>query len=188
MADERSSRQRPQRGDRPSYGGDRPSFGGDRPPFAGPRPPFRPAPRPEPPPIEHRLRLRDGEREIEVSGSPPFVRQALDDLPALIAKLRGDTAARPSAIRMPAPTESTGLEVMGSPLEAPTGAPPRNGSMEDRVLGILRESRRPLAVAAIRKRLGTDVTPQQVRRVLERAGDRVTATGQRPATYRLAER
>ncbi len=88
---------------------------------------------------------------------------------------------------MPSPPEAAALEVVGSPLETPE-APQRNGSIEDRVLAILRESRRPLAVAAIRKRLGTDVTPQQVRRVLERAGKRVTASGQRPATYRLSDR
>jgi hypothetical protein len=176
MADERPAHQRPFRNDRPQFGG-------------GPRPPFRPGPRPEPPPAQtpHAFRLRDGDREIEVSGSAPFVRQLLDDLPSLLAKLRGEPAVSPRAIRMPSPPEATALEVVGSPLETPE-APQRNGSIEDRVLAILRESRRPLAVAAIRKRLGTDVTPQQVRRVLERAGKRVTASGQRPATYRLSDR
>ena len=134
------------------------------------------------------MRLRDGDREIEVSGSAPFVRQVLDDLPALLAKLRGDASPRPAAIRMPSATENPPLEVVGSPVEAALPPAESNGSMEDRILAILREARRPLAVAAIRKRLGPQVTPQQVRRVLERAGDRVAVTGQRPATYRLAER
>ena len=35
--------------------------------------------------MSHSLRLRDGEREIEVSGSAAFVRQVLDDLPAMWA-------------------------------------------------------------------------------------------------------
>jgi hypothetical protein len=49
------------------------------------------------------VRLRDGDREIEVSGSAVFIRQVLDDLPALWARLRGETAPRPAAIRMPQP-------------------------------------------------------------------------------------
>ena len=54
------------------------------------------------PPPEHIVRLRDGDREIEVSGNPAFVRQVLDDLPILMARLRGEAAGR-STISMPAP-------------------------------------------------------------------------------------
>ena len=163
-------------------------YRGDRPPFQGPRPPFRPpAFEPQPP---HTLRLRDGDREIEVTGTAGFVRQVLDDLPSLLTRLRGEGSPRPAAIRMPAPAEPPPprLEVVGTVAEQPAPPQQQNGSIEDRVLAVLRESRKPLAVAAIRKRLGPQVTPQQVRRVLERAGDRVAASGQRPATYRLTER
>ena len=175
MADDRSPRPRPPfRGDRP-----------DRPPFGTPRPPFRqPSFEPQAP---HTLRLRDGEREIEVTGTAVFVRQVLDDLPALIAKLRGDSPLRPAAIRMPAAEEPAPADVLVRPPEAPR-PPERNGSIEERVLAVLREARKPMAVAAIRKRLGPQVTPQQVRRVLERAGERVAVSGQRPATYRLTDR
>src|SRR4030088_2588064 len=107
MAYDRQPGRGPQRFDRgPADRGPRPPFrpgppgdGGDRPrpPFRPndggdrPRPPFRPndggaRPRaPFRPPVEtvHSVRLRDGEREIEVHGSPPFVRQLLDELPSL---------------------------------------------------------------------------------------------------------
>ena len=53
------------------------------------------------------------------------------------------------------------------------------------VLAVLKESTRPLAVAAIRKRLGGSFTPQQVRRILERNAPKVSVTDERPATYRL---
>jgi hypothetical protein len=140
----------------------------------------------------HSLRLRDGERELEVSGSQGFVRQVLDDLPALLSRLRSEAPGRPSSIRMPPPPAGTAEGTPDRFLD--TASAPRrpaatnNGSVEDRVLGVLRDAARPLAVAAIRKRLGNDLTPQQVRRVLERAGSRVTVTGNRPATYRIAER
>jgi len=85
--------------DRPRHSGRPP----DRPPFQQQR--FRPAlPRPEsggPPP--HTLRVRDGERELEVSGSPAFVRQVLDDLAGVWAQLRGEKPPSPASIRMPAP-------------------------------------------------------------------------------------
>ena len=51
----------------------------------------------------HTVRLQDGERSLEVTGSPAFVRQVLDDLPVLWARLRGETPPRPAAIRMPVP-------------------------------------------------------------------------------------
>ena len=56
--------------------------------------------------------------------------------------------------------------------------------LEVAVLGVLRVEARPLAVAAIRKRLGDGVTAQQVRRTLERS-TAVIASGERPATYTL---
>src|SRR5579864_2879479 len=75
-----------------------------RPPGPGGRPPFRPAPRPDSfQPLVHTLRLRDGDREIEVSGSAAFIRQVLDDIPELWARLRGEVPAQPSRIRMPPP-------------------------------------------------------------------------------------
>jgi len=52
------------------------------------------------------------------------------------------------------------------------------------VIGILAGQKRPVTVAAIRKQLGNDASGQLVRRTLERS-DRVTATDDRPAAYRL---
>ena len=80
----------------------------DRQNFQGPRPPFRPGPRPDQapsPPPQHTVRIRDGEREIEVSGSPAFVRQVLDDLQNIWAQLHGEAPRQPASIRMPAPAE-----------------------------------------------------------------------------------
>ena len=85
-----------------------------RPPFGGPPVPprpFRPAPRSDfagPPPL-HTLRLRDGEREIEVSGSAAFVRQVIEDIPDLWSRLHGQRPAQPSAIRMPRPPADASL-------------------------------------------------------------------------------
>jgi hypothetical protein len=165
------------------------------------------------PPPDHSVRIRDGEREIEVSGNPAFVRQVLDDLPTLMARLRGEAPGR-TTISMPAPPDAQHIaaatvvaEPPGvadvatkSPIAAPPGATPNgNGrrgagrpagtgssSLEDRIFDVLRGSGRPLAVAAIRQRLdGPDVTGQQVRRLLERAGARVVMSTDRPATYSL---
>jgi hypothetical protein len=140
------------------------------------------------------VRIRDGDREIEVSGNPAFVRQVLDDLPVLMARLRGEAPGR-SAISMPAPRPAAQQPVVEASTDTPLPAPaavPANGnghhgeaSLEDRVLEVLRSSSRPLAVSAIRERLDSDVTGQQVRRMLERAGDRVTTSSDRPATYSL---
>jgi|SRR5438132_4360379 len=147
--------------------------GDNRPPFRGPRPPFRPpGGRIEPAaPMLHSVRLRDGERELEVTGSAVFVRQLLDDLASLWPRLHGNGPVRPANIAMPSPP------------------PPREkapaATLDDRVIAVLREAGRPLAVAAIRKRLGDGTTPQQVRRVLERNANHVAAAGTRPATYRL---
>jgi len=172
MPDERASTPRP----------------GDGARFQHSRPPFRPGPRPDysSGPV-HTLRIRDGEREVEVSGSAIFVRQMLDDLPGLLARLRGEGSSRPAAIRMPAPPNAE--PAPASPRLEAAAVPHHNGaSLEKRVLDVLRHAERPLAVAAIRKRLGSDVTPQQVRRVLERAGSQVSASGDRPASYRIARR
>ena len=128
--------------DRPYQG--RPSS--DRPSFAGPRqfsgapgsnvhsrdirPPFRPAPRVEVPaaPMSHSLRLRDGDREIEVSGSAAFVRQVLDDLPAMWARLHGEGSSRPARIDLPSPAAHQQLRphrAGGSPLPEAAGSRPR---------------------------------------------------------------
>jgi hypothetical protein len=82
-----------------------------RPPLGGPpRPPFRPGPRVDAAqPLTHTLRLRDGERELEVSGSAAFIRQVIDDIPDLWARMHGQRPAQPSTIRMPRPPSDTTL-------------------------------------------------------------------------------
>jgi hypothetical protein len=153
-----------------------------------------------------------------VSGTPGFVRQLLDELPALMARLRGEAPPTPGSIRMPPPSgqgaaaapEEPALSSPEGPAASsdaqPAGAEPRDGtvpttpgqhngstaaaggeggSLEDRVLAALSVAPRPLPVAAIRERVGTEVSGQQVRRILERAGSRVVATGDRPIRYRL---
>ncbi len=162
--------------------------------------------------MAHSLRLRDGEREIEVSGSAAFVRQVLDDLPAMWARLHGEGASRPGRIDLPAPRQQDRPAPEPAPIIAsPTTAPEpvvatvnepvsngrhtgpasngrraaERGTPDDKVLAVLKGSTRPLAVAAIRKRLGGSFTPQQVRRILERNAPKVSVTDDRPATYRL---
>lgn len=213
MPDDRPYQGRPS-SDRPSFSGPR-QFSGPRPSFNNndsrndSRPPFRPAPRVEVPaaPMSHSLRLRDGDREIEVSGSAAFVRQVLDDLPAMWTRLHGEGSTRPARIDLPAHAEAAAPvaaehvnrvpESAPEPVRtlAPAAAAPAVGSNgkhtttratpDDKVLAVLKESTRPLAVAAIRKRLGGSFTPQQVRRILERNAPKVTVTDERPATYRL---
>jgi hypothetical protein len=202
MPDDRPYQGRPS-SDRPSFSGPR-QFSGQRPNFNNDsRPPFRPAPRVEVPaaPMSHSLRLRDGDREIEVSGSAAFVRQVLDDLPAMWTRLHGEGSTRPARIDLPGRTEAPApAAVEAPPAYVPESAPePRrtpavasNGkhtttrsTPDDKVLAVLKESTRPLAVAAIRKRLGGSFTPQQVRRILERNAPKVSVTDDRPATYRL---
>ncbi|GAC1338639.1 MAG: hypothetical protein NVSMB29_04730 [Candidatus Dormibacteria bacterium] len=160
---------------------------------------------------------------MEVSGSPVFVRQAIDDLPDLLARLRGErkgsagltSAQHPAArsIAMPPPSPHPSAEANAAPLT--NGAVATNGagadsaavspvvvaatstaknprakrhaaahSLEEQVIGILAGQKRPVTVAAIRKRLNDEVSGQLVRRTLERS-DRVTATTDRPAAYRL---
>ena len=189
------------RGDRPAGPGpdrDRPPV--DRPGFNPPRPFVRtPTRGGDLPPPDHHVRLKDGNREIDVSGNPAFVRQVLDDLPTLMARLRGEAPGR-SAISMPAPPpiQATAPVAAAGPadeapskLEAPAES---NGSatsgaaaaaLESEVFAVLRGSDRPLAVSAIRKRLDSAANGQQVRRLLELAGDRVTVSSDRPATYAL---
>ena len=201
MPDDRPYQGRPS-SDRPSFSGPR-QFSGPRPNYNNndSRPPFRPAPRVEVPaaPMSHSLRLRDGDREIEVSGSAAFVRQVLDDLPAMWTRLHGEGSTRPARIDLPARSEAPAAE---QPHRVPESAPEptrtaapaaiSNGkhtstrsTPDDKVLAVLKESTRPLAVAAIRKRLGGSFTPQQVRRILERNAPKVSVTDERPATYRL---
>jgi hypothetical protein len=180
----------------------------DRPGFAPQRPFVRsPTRGGDMPPPDHAVRIRDGDREIEVSGNPAFVRQVLDDLPTLMARLRGEAPGR-SATSMPpppaqpvaqpiAPDDRDASELSAESLPpasrskngahvTPAGAKEASPSLEDRVFQVLRGSGRPLAIAAIRQRLdGPEVTGQQVRRLLERAGPRVTVSSDRPATYSL---
>jgi hypothetical protein len=59
------------------------------------------------------------------------------------------------------------------------------GALERQVFEVLRGSTRPLAISAIRERIDSQPTGQEVRRLLERAGDRVSRSADRPATYSL---
>jgi hypothetical protein len=180
---ERGRNDRP--GGSPADRGDRPGFGAAR-PFV--RPPTRGG---DMPPPDHRVRIRDGDREIEVSGNPAFVRQVLDDLPTLMARLRGEAPGR-TTISMPAPppdhapdATATAALVGAANGDAQPGGPAV--SLEERVFEVLRRSARPLAIAAIRQRLdGDGVSGQQVRRLLEKAGGGVTVSADRPATYSLS--
>jgi hypothetical protein len=160
-------------------------------------------PRPGGPPIApriggeqtHSVRLREGDREIEVSGSAAFVRQLLDDLPALLGRLRSEGSSKPAAISMPpapalpAPSSpAPSAEETPDPVEST--APATNGrapvdALTRQVLAIMRKAARPMGIAEIRKRLPDTVSGQQVRRVLERASEQVVNTGGRPAEYRL---
>jgi hypothetical protein len=181
--------------------------------------------------------VRDGEREAEVTGTPEFIRQTLEELPTLLARLRGESVApsRPASISLPPPpgAESTDdaadeqaqprvrrhgaareerhtgsaddadLDDGGGDDDEPRAAAagsarPRkservrhhaatNGhnSLESRVFRVLERAEHPLSVSAIREQLGGESTGQQIRRILERASDRVVATSERPAAYAL---
>ena len=161
------------------------------------------------PPVEppQSVRLREGDREVEIHGNAAFVRQTLDDLPALFARLRGEAApqSRPPSISLPRPPRAEAVpvaehedhELDEDDEEAEPLAPARRerhgakasangkGSLEDRVFTALQRAAHPLSVAAIRKQIGGDTTGQQIRRILERASDRVVATSERPAGYTL---
>jgi hypothetical protein len=187
----------------------------DRPGYGAPRPFVRtPTRGGDLPPPDHRVRLRDGDREIEVTGNPAFVRQVLDDLPALMARLRGEAPGR-TAISMPAPPSISPVLAAAAAQEEQAAAaedtlpvtPPaatiaprsraRNGTrglegngttartLERQVFDVLRGSTRPLAISAIRERIDSQPSGQEVRRLLERAGDRVHRSTDRPATYTL---
>lgn len=178
-------RGREHRGDRPERpGADRPGFGAGPRPFA-PRPATRGG---DLPPAPHSIRIRNGDREVEVSGAPAFVRQVLDDLPTLMGRLTGEVPARSAVSLPPSPPPAA---ANGHAEAAPAAKPARTAraaspaEVEELVFDVLRAADAPLAVAAIRKRLPATVTGQQVRRILERADDRVRATGERPATYSL---
>jgi hypothetical protein len=204
----RPPRERPSGG--PGFGGGpRRSFGGGGgfggPRDTGPRPPF--APRPAFPPQQpaSSVRLRQGDREVEVSGSSEFVRQILDELPTLLARLRGEDVppSRPASISMPPPPRATADAAAATDQPTPDatpGEPPAraghrrdrhraaangHGSLEDRVFRVLERADHPLSVAAIRQQLGGESSGQQIRRILERAADRVQATSERPAAYAL---
>lgn len=199
-------------------------FAGGGPRDGGPRPPFPPRPAPPQEPSQS-IRLREGDREVEIHGSASFVRQTLDELPTLFARLRGEAvpATRPASISMPRPPRATDAdpepEEPEEEEEFEDDAPPArhrerhgqaaaaakvggratrekggpagtngrkaNGSLEDRIFRTLERADHPLSVAAIRKQIGTDTTGQQIRRILERAADRVVATTERPAAYAL---
>jgi hypothetical protein len=84
----------------------------------------------------HSLKLRDGEREIEVSGSAAFVRQVLDDLPAMWARLHGEGSSRPGRIDLPAPRQheqpaareaAATQDVEDEPVVSPVREPATNG-------------------------------------------------------------
>ena len=142
-----------------------------------------PPPRPFGGASQHTLRLREGDRELEVSGSPEFVRQTLNDLPVLLARLRGEAAPRAS-ISLPPPPAPVAAASAPPPPAAPAAPPAAEADIESEVLAVLRGSRSPLTVAEIRKRLDGSPSGQLVRRTLER-NSAVTASMDRPARYRI---
>jgi hypothetical protein len=191
MADDRG-RTRPFPPQRPRPAGGPPPY----PRGSTPGAPFAPRPAPAAPGTRtpgdhvHSVRLRDADREVEVSGSPGFIRQILDDLPALLARMRQEPAARPSLISMPPPPSPPAAADAPPTVDTEAVALPSNGhapadELTGRVLGILRRAGRPIGIAEIRRRLPEEVSGQQVRRVLERASEQVVNTGGRPAEYRL---
>jgi hypothetical protein len=144
-----------------------------------------------------------------VSGSAGFVRQLLDDLPALLGRLRSEPNSRSASISMPrapsasmppppslpavaaAPAPAPAVaEAPQVPVEVASPAPATNGhgpvdALTRQVLAVMRKAARPMGIAEIRKRLSDPVSGQQVRRVLEKASEQVVNTGGRPAEYRL---
>ena len=148
MADDRSRPFTPRdRGSRPSTGPGRPAWtprpggapgprpGGFQPPrpggfTPGPRPGgFTPAPTPFTPSRPAggdetlSVRLREGDREVEISGSPAVCRQLLEDLPALFGRLRGERTRVP-AITLPPPSPAAASTVAApEPEDAATATP-----------------------------------------------------------------
>ena len=143
-------------------------------------------------------------------GTPAFIRQTLEDLPSLFARLAGTPAPTPPGISIPAPSARNAVEstfgVTAADADVESAAPAtraarserpdvKNGAsavvstnetddLERDVFAVLRRSKRPLKVADIRAQLDSDASGQQVRRILERS-DRVTSTDDKPAGYRL---
>lgn len=146
------------------------------------------------------VRIREGDREVEVHGSPGFCRQILDDLPTVFARLRGE-GGRASAVALPAPQRAAAPPADPPAVAAPT-APDIDASsgratngraalvddsvdaLDEAVMKVLRNARSPITIAELRRRLPDSVSGQAVRRALERANDRVVNVGGKPAAYR----
>lgn len=224
MADDRPRRPypRPERNDRferPGPPGQRPSFGPRPGPGQGPggfvprqdgfppRTSFSGA-RPQPassPEAAASIRVRDGDREVEVHGSPTFCRQVVDELPALLARIRAEAGGTPAAIALP-PHPGNGASHHGpdnvraaapaARVAASTGAAATDADadadeddavtdLDEAVLAVVAGAGRPITIAEVRRRLPETTSGQQVRRILERAADRVVNSGGKPAAYRL---
>lgn len=115
-----------------------------------PRPPVLAAP-----PETSSIRLRDGDREVEVHGTSAFCRQIIDELPLLLDRLR-TAPGTAASIALPSPPSSRGPrgdrlpEVSrgdGAHATAPDGggahaAPPDPGAAHPTVLDEIRSRRR----------------------------------------------
>jgi hypothetical protein len=200
-------RQRPRSyHDRSPQGGHGPRSGGYVPRSGTPGPPprsgfvgSRPGGPPRDAPVS--VRIREGDREVEVHGSPGFCRQLLDDLPTLFARLRGE-GGRASAVALPAPQPPSASPPAGPKPEAVSAAPVLDASspraadgraaladesaaaLDVAVMKVLQSTRKPITIAELRRRLPESVSGQAVRRALERATDRVVNVGGKPAAYR----
>jgi hypothetical protein len=150
------------------------------------------------------IRLRDGDREVEVHGSLATCRQFLDELPALWSRLRpqGSSSTPSPSIALPPPPAAPAAAAEGrdehrrdrharersaQAQRSRENGHARNGgaaTLDEQVVAILRAAGRPISIADIRERLADDVSGQAVRRVLERT-EGVANVGGRPAAYRL---
>jgi len=97
---------------------------------------------------------------------------------------------RPASISLPQAPPAAEVNRPAPPVVDATPVTADNGHaavdpLEQRVLAVLQRSRQPIGIAEIRRRLDEEVSGQQVRRILERATDRVINTGGRPAAYRI---
>lgn len=171
------------------------------------RAPFTPRPAPD----TVTIKLRDGDREVELTGSLAACRQLLDELPGLWSRLRphgsAPGAVQPSIALPTLPPPAPAIESAPGPQPVATAAreghrrdrhsgeraarahngQASNGaaaSLDEQVVAILRAARRPVGIAEIRARLSEDVSGQAVRRILERTAG-VANVGGRPAAYRL---